>query len=125
VTERTNDELYDLLEDATRLMESATRSIADRAPREDFLRLERAVQALTESVNHPKDGLVIRIDRIENHDIVERVKQLEGQTAALGTLNAADLGKIIAIVAVLLGAFWFVLDLYLAKELAAHVAAGG
>lgn len=125
MVERTNDELYKLLEDATQLMEQATKNIAGRATREDFARLERAVGALTDSVNHPKDGLVIRIDRLENHSLADRVTRLEGQTAELGTLNPADLAKIVGIVAVLLGAFWFVIDLYISAELANHVARGG
>jgi hypothetical protein len=126
---RSNDDIYNLLDRATQVMEDATKGVATRASKADMERLERALDALNDTLSHPAQGIVIRVDRLENHRLVDRVEKIEEILPRMGTLQFSDLAKIVGVVAVLLGAFWFVLDLYIiamiSEQFAEHISRGG
>lgn len=101
---------------AADLLERTGREVERRASKDDVLRLEKVVNRLVDTIEDNTTGLVIRLDRIEQRPPVT-LEGVENRVTALeqnaGRLAWGDLGKIMGALALLLGAFWWVMELYL------------
>lgn len=118
---RSNDEIYDLLDRSTRLLEQAAQDISTRATKSEFDRLEEAVRELTTVIRHEKDGLVMRVDRLERvkpfdpesfrRELLEEIaKQRAEAIANAQKLTPKQIWQLVGAIATAIGGLLWVIE---------------